>query len=149
MSGIPAFGQVFELSLPRTAPGRDVVVELSITSPSGREPSALQWEISFPTVQIRLIKGSPQLGPVAQAADKLITCAPRAKTSETQTMVCLVLGGQKSIASGVVAKFSFEIQKPAPSETARVRIDRGLAVSADLKRADIPSVEAEVALGGK
>jgi hypothetical protein len=123
-----------------------VDVELSLTSPAGQEPSALQWDTKVPSSQLGLTEGSPQPGPVAQEADKGVSCAMKATKADTQTIVCLVYGGRKPIRNGVVARFSFKIPPQATTGSALILLDNGVAVSADLKRTPIPDTTAIITI---
>src|SRR2546425_3124994 len=65
-----AAGQSLRLSSAAGSPGGRVAIELSLESPAGKEPAALQWETSVPAAKLSLMDENPLAGPAAQKAGK-------------------------------------------------------------------------------
>ena len=137
----PLSAQALKLSDAAVPPGGRVSLDLTLLSPSHAQPSALQWEMSFPVDCCSLIEGFPKTGEAAEAADKGVSCTTRQNTADTRTILCVLYGGQKPIPNGVVAKLDFRIAPRASAGQVHIKVDKGLAVSVDLKRTTIPAAE--------
>ena len=126
-----------------------MTIETSFQSPSGKEPSALQWEATIPATQLDFVDQNLGPGPAAQAAGKSVSCAQKTPSNEARTSVCILYGGQESIHDGVVALLRLNISREAKPGTARIRVDHGLAVSKDLKKVLLDPVETVVKIRAK
>ncbi|MGB9454583.1 MAG: hypothetical protein WCB12_00945 [Bryobacteraceae bacterium] len=144
------FGQSLQLQLSsaKASAGKVVTIQLSLTSPVGHEPLALQWETTFPADQLIPVEGGPLLGTAAWAAGKDVTCAARPRTGNTSGSKCIVIGGQQPIHNGVIAWLRFRVLPEARRSSVRVRVE-GMAVSRDLKQAPLNVAEAVVQIRSK
>jgi hypothetical protein len=143
LAAAPAAAQTLKFSTP-SARAERVEVELLLHTPAGKEPSTLQWEAIIPLDQVTLVDGFPQVGAAAQAADKIVSCSAKTRESDSLTILCLAFGGAKPIGNGVVTRFSFRISSTARKGPAVVRLKRAIAVTADLKRTDIPDTSVAI-----
>lgn len=137
------FGQTLRLSSV-AAPNDRVAMELSLDCPAGKEPTALQWQISIPKAKLSLIDDTILIGSAAQEAGKKIECAPKGKSTETYTSVCILSGDQKPIQNGVIAILRFRTVPKAPAGPARIKVQQVVAVSTDLKQLTLKDVETEI-----
>ena len=103
--GSMLFAQTLQLSSTAASQGTRVVVEISLKSPQGKEPAALQWEATIPTAELNLIDKEIAIGPAAKEAGKSVTCAVKGRTDKTLTSVCILAGGRQQIQNGVRAIF--------------------------------------------
>src|ERR1035438_7848890 len=91
-ASFPAFGQADSLTL---APGAPPTVNL--TSPSGSQPSTLQWTLTYPASQVVSISASA--GAAAANASKTLSCS-----SAAGAYSCVVSGmNAGTISNGAVA----------------------------------------------
>lgn len=119
--GPAAFAQSLSLSSATAAPGATVALSLSVSSPAGGEPSALQWTFSYPSASIASIAVSA--GAAATAAGKSVSCAggPTAYT-------CVLSGDNTNvIANGIVAAVTAALTSSAA--TASVGIGASLGAN--------------------
>jgi len=131
--------QSLRLSSPPVHAGREVSLNLSLTSPRGKEPpSALQWDIKVPARVIEMPAENPA---EARAAGKTLSCREKSRTADTLTYTCLMFGGREPIADGVVAVLRLKIASAAASKPARIRIDQAIAVLKDATRIEMKPVE--------
>jgi len=140
------FAQSLRLSSASASRGNQVILELSMESPAGKEPLALQWDTRIPVARLTLADDRFLLGATAQEAGKSLNCAVKEKTAETYTLRCILAGGQKPIPNGTIAMLKLKIAKNAPIGAAPIRVDQGTAVSKDLKQVPLDAVEAVVAI---
>ncbi len=141
LSGLSAvLGQ--DLSIPPVAgaPGERVTMEVSLNSPAGKQPVALQWETVFPAGLLELEGSGAEAGPAAKDSGKSVTCAAR----KAYSVVCVLAGGQKPIPNGTIAIFHFEIRADARAGTSAFTIQGAEAATVDVQ--EIPLKNAEGAL---
>jgi hypothetical protein len=141
--GTASFAQSLQLSRPTARPGEPFVIEFSLKSPAGREPSALQWERIVPTDSLTPLEENIP-GAAAHTAGKTISCAVKTKTPADYTSVCLLYGGQERIRDGVVAILRLWLSADAKPGTFRIRIAEPMAVLPDAKRIPMAPVETVV-----
>ena len=93
-----AFGQTASLALSSgTATNGTVSLNLTLTSPAGSEPAAVQWTLNYAPTAITSI--SAVAGPAATNAGKTLTCS-----ASSGAYTCLVTGmNSNRIANGTVA----------------------------------------------
>jgi hypothetical protein len=143
------FAQTLQLSSPAASRGTRVVIEISLKSPQGKEPAALQWEATIPTAELSLIDKEIAIGPAAKEAGKSVTCAVKGKTDKALTSVCILAGGRQQIQNGVIALLMLKVPQEAPIGPARIRVERAVAVSKDVTEVQIKPVDAVVSVLGK
>jgi hypothetical protein len=144
----PTFAQALRLSPAAAAPGQTAQIQLSLESPRGNSPTALQWELTIP-LQLTLAEDSPSAGAAAQAAAKTLNCAPRTKSQTAQTHVCILYGGQQGIENGVVAVLRLKVATDAKPGSAPVTLDQAIAVYKDLKKVSLERAESVVTIREK
>jgi hypothetical protein len=147
--GSALFAQTLRLSSTAASPGTRVVIEISLNSPQGKEPAALQWEATIPTDELSLIDKEIAPGPAAKEAGKSVTCAVKGKTDKTLTSVCILAGGQRQIQNGVIALLMLKVPHEAPIGPARIQVERAIAVSRDVTEVPIKPIETVVSIRGK
>src|SRR5215471_9786951 len=106
------YGQpVLTLSSAMGSPGGSVTVNLSVSSPVGSSPAALQWTAAYPTGSILSV--SAVAGPAAIAAGKKLSCnaIPAAYACTLSAMNSTIIG------NGIVASLTFNL---SPSATTMV-----------------------------
>jgi hypothetical protein len=141
--------QTLQLSSTAASRGTSVVIEISLKSPEGKEPAALQWDATIPTAELSLIDKEITVGPAAKDAGKSITCAVKGKTDKTLTSVCILAGGQRQIQNGVIALLMLKVPQEAPIGPARVQVERAIAVSRDVTEVLMKPIETVVSIRGK
>lgn len=139
-------GQSLGLSSASASRGHQVIIELSLASPAGKEPLALQWDVQVPIEQLTLMEDKLLPGSTAEEAGKSIHCAVKEKTAGTYTLGCLIAGGLNPIPNGTIAMLRIKIAANAQTGPAPVRVLRGLAVSKDLKQVPLEAVETKVTI---
>jgi hypothetical protein len=135
-----SWGQALQLSPASASPGERVAIQLSLKSPGGQEPSALQWDATVELARLSPFEENAP-GPAAQAAGKSLGCALKTKTPKDYTSVCILYGGTNPVRNGVIAILYLQIAPDAQPGSCRIRIDHGLAVLKDLKRVPLDPVE--------
>jgi len=137
------FGQSLRVPPSRADVKTPGVFTLTIDSPPGKAPVALQWKFSVPPV-IAINTSEITTGKAAQSAQKTITCATIAtKPAMTRRVkyACILAGGQNPIGDGPVAVVPYRVQWDAKGVQIRVAVENILGASADLKLIQIPSVD--------
>jgi hypothetical protein len=129
--------------------GSRVSIQISLSSPSGAEPSSMQWETTVPAAQLALTDENLPPGPAAKSAGKTVSCKLKTKTAATHTWICVLFGGQEPIPNGVIAVLRLRILPDARLGPSRIRVDQGLAVTKDLKRVNLDAAETVVTIRGK
>jgi hypothetical protein len=148
LPGSALFAQTLQLSSASAAASRGarVVIEISLKSPQGKGPAALQWEATIPTTELSLIDKEIAIGPAAQQAGKSVSCAVKGRTDKTLTSVCILAGGQQQIQNGVIATLMLKVPQEAPVGPARIRVERAIAVSKDVTEVPIKPTETVVSI---
>jgi hypothetical protein len=122
---------------------------ITLTSPAGKNPVALQWKMVLPEeVRIDLKEIVP--GSAAESVQKSITCAaakdhPAAKeqSGSGQAYSCILAGGEKTISDGPVAVVKYKINEKPHVRTLNIQLLDAFGVSIDLKKlaiADTPGL---------
>jgi hypothetical protein len=143
------FAQTLQLSSAAASRGTRVVIEISLKSPQGKEPAALQWESTIPTAELNLVDKEIAIGPAAKEAGKSVTCAVKGKPDKTLTSVCILAGGQQQIQNGVIALLMLKVPNEAPIGPALIHVERAIAVSRDVTEIPIRPIETVVSILGK
>lgn len=112
---------VLTLSSGSALPGGTVALNLSLSSPAGSEPSALQWTYSYPAAVASINVAN---GPALTSAGKSITC-----TAGSLTYTCVASGFNSNIISnGVVGLATVTLNSNGATST--VGINNALAATA-------------------
>jgi hypothetical protein len=107
--------------------GDSVAVEISVDTSTGTAPVALTWETVFPDDLLQVEGNGPVAGSAARESGKVLTCS----SPKPYSYVCILVGGQKPIGSGLLATFHFKIRRNAHRGPATVRAQRGEAAAVD------------------
>src|SRR5579863_5720143 len=75
---------------------------LTLDSPQGKAPVAIQWEFAIPAV-LNVKVADLKAGKAAQAAGKSLTCASKTGAGPGNRYACILEGGQAVIANGPMA----------------------------------------------
>ncbi len=141
----PLFGQSLRLSAATASPGEEVAIEISLESPDGKEPLALQWETQVPGA-LRVIDCSLPEGAAVKELGKMLKCAATGNTAEAHTSRCILAGGVKTIPNGPLALLRLGIPRAAQPGPFRIRISEGIAVSKDLEPVPLPPADTLVTI---
>jgi len=126
-------GQTLQVSSASGSLGESVTVEISLRSPTGREPVVLKWETVFPVQILELEAGSPVAGSAAKTAGKTITCtAPK-----PYSRICVLTGGKDSVADGTIAVYRFKILAKVSAGTTTIRIQRIESLTGNLSKVNL------------
>jgi hypothetical protein len=145
--GLTLFAQALHLSSAAASRGALVEIQISLESPQGTGPAAVQWEAVIPTAQLSL--SDVALGPAAQKAGKSIACAVKGRVDKTLTSVCILAGGIQQIQNGPIALLRLRIPQDAPNGPARIRVERAIAVSKDVTEVPMKPVATVVSVRAK
>jgi hypothetical protein len=119
---------------------------LSLQSPSGKAPVALQWEFTFPS-NVVVDLADIVAGSAAESAEKSLTCrAVEQKNGAGQGSLygCILAGGQKPIPNGPVATVRYRVPSETRQIAEKIRVGKVIGVSADLKRIEIQDLQAAI-----
>jgi hypothetical protein len=147
---VPIFGQSLRLSSATATQGERITLAISLRSPHGQEPTALQWEASIPADQLSFVDEQLPLGPAAQAAGKFVACAVkllRAATGDTYTSKCILAGGLEPVQDGQVAVLRLQVS-PKASGSVEIAV-KGMAVFKDLKQVPLNTINTVVVVHAK
>src|SRR5580698_1636319 len=111
-------GQDLRVSTVSGAPGERVAMEVSLNSPAGKAPVALQWETVFPAGLLDLEGNGQEAGTAAKDSGKSLKCA----VQKSSSVICVLAGGQKPIANGVIAILHFKIRANARAGTSIFKV---------------------------
>jgi hypothetical protein len=141
-AALPVCGQILQVSSVSGAPGEKVELVISLNSPAGSAPLALQWEIIFPAQILEEGGNGPETGRAASDSGKSLTCNRR----KTYSYVCILVGSQKPVANGPIAIVHLKIRTEARGGTTVVRVERAEAATADLKKLTVKDAEGTVTI---
>jgi hypothetical protein len=135
----PLLAQSFQI-VPSTAPhGRAGSLLITLTSPAGKEPVALQWKIALGS-EVAAEPTNIVAGDAAIRAGKSATCKP---VQDNLAFICILAGGKKPIANGTIFLVKYKIKPKTKPHTLAVRISDGIAVL-QLQKVDIPPAEGTI-----
>jgi hypothetical protein len=143
ISAVIVFGQSLLVPPSRTDLTTPGVFSVSIDSPLGKAPVALQWEFSVPPV-IVFSTADITIGQAAESARKSLTCATKANKPAIQRRIsfaCILAGGQAPITNGPIALVHYRAQWDVKGAQIRVAVENIFGASADLKLIPIPNVD--------
>ena len=119
---------------------------LTLQSPSGTVPLALQWEFTFPQ-NVAVDLADIDAGSAAKSAEKSLTCRAFEKTKDsapTSVYACILAGGGKPIPNGPVAIVRYRVPAEIHQIAGKVRVGKAMGVTADLRRIEIEGVQAAI-----
>ena len=133
-----ACAQTLTIRPVQTSPGAEFQVEISIASPAGKAPPILKWDTIFPAQLVDLVSNGAEAGKAAKDSGKSIACNRQKPYSYT----CILFGGQKPIANGIIATIRFKVHADAPPGKTTVRVQKVDAATMDAKPFTMPDAEA-------
>jgi len=119
-----------------------------LDAPPGKAPVALQWELSVPPA-MAIEKTDILIGKAAESPGKSLVCAVKPGKPLSpggSRYACILAGGKDVLGPGPIAIIHYRGQADVGGAPIRVGIENIVGVSADLKRIDIPKVDAIVQL---
>ena len=99
---------------------------VTLTFMPGKEPVALQWEVSYPSPQLGIEDGDMAIGAAAKKAGKALTCQGRPQDAGTYVYRCVLVGGPERLSNGSVAVVSFRVRATARPGPTTVRLSNVL-----------------------
>jgi hypothetical protein len=143
VSAVTLFAQSLREPAVRVDPKTPGVFSLSLDSPPGKAPVALQWEFSLPPV-IAISREDITIGKAAESAGKYLQCTNMAVHPTAQRRLryaCVLAGGQDPISDGPIAEVKYRSQWDVKGVPIRLAINHILGASADLKRIPFPDLD--------
>jgi len=137
-------GQTLRLSSASASRGDQITVELSLESPAGKEPLALQWETKVPVATFGPIDDKSFTGATAQDTGKSLNCAVKEKNSDSYISRCILAGGQKPISNGPVARLRLRIPMNAPVGEAHIQVENATVASREAKAVSLVPIDTVV-----
>lgn len=123
------------------APGDTVTLEIWAKSLPKRAPVALHWDVVFPAQLVEITDhGRP--GSAAEKSGKSLHC----KARNSYAYACVLAGGEKPIADGLVAVFHFKVRPKAPAGTIALRVEQAVATTADSKAVSLANTQANIVI---
>jgi hypothetical protein len=147
LPGASLSAQTLQLSAAAASRGANVEIKISLKSPPGKGPAAVQWEAIIPAAQLSL--SDVAIGPAAREAGKSVSCAVKGRTESTLTSVCILAGGRQELPSGPIALLRLRVSPQASLGAARIRVERAIAVSKDATEVPMKPVETVVSVRAK
>jgi hypothetical protein len=140
-----AWAQTLLIPPSRVARGGSGSLLLTLESPAGTAPLALQWEFTFPP---NVVVDAPDIvaGSAAGASQKALACRS-VKTKDSgqgSVYVCILAGGEKAIPNGPVALVRYRVPPETRQIAEKVRVAKALGVTADLKSVELASTQAAI-----
>jgi hypothetical protein len=119
---------------------------LTLESPPGKAPAALQWEFTFPP-NVVVDLADIAAGSSAESAQKALTCRSIEKTKDAgqgSVYGCILAGGQKPIPNGPVAAVRYRVPLEIRQIAEKVRVGKAIGATADLKRVEFEGAQAVI-----
>jgi hypothetical protein len=118
---------------------------LTLESPAGKAPLALQWEFAFPP-NVVVDAEDIVAGSAAESAQKALICRPLKTKGGGQGLLysCILAGGQRPVPNGPVAVVRYRIAAEIRQIAEKVGVAKALGVTADLKSVELASTQAAI-----
>ena len=143
ISTVAVFGQ--SLSIPPC--GTDLKMPgtffVTLASPSGKAPVALQWEFWVPPV-IAMNPTDISIGSAAESSGKTLTCATKTHDPARRRgmrCTCILAGGDAPIQNGPIVVVQYRVQWDPKGAQVRVAADNVLGVSPSVQPIPIANVD--------
>jgi len=144
IAAVPVFGQSLDVQAAAGQDSKSGSAIVSILSPAGKEPVALQWEFSLP-LSIQPDPRKVQAGEAATQAKKSVRCEILAnRQGKDQICRCILAGGVSPIPNGPVAILPYFLARSAHPGRYDVEIKNAFAVSGDMKKIAVKDTKTEV-----
>jgi hypothetical protein len=140
-----AWAQAFLIPPSMVTRGGSGSLLLTLESPEGKAPLAMQWEFTFPP-KVAVDVADIVAGSAAESAQKTLTCRSLRTKDGGQGSIygCILAGGQKALPNGPIAVVRYRVPPEVRQITEKVRVGRALGVTADLKSVELPSTQATI-----
>ena len=119
---------------------------LTLESPQGKAPLALQWEFTFPP-NVMVDPADIAAGSAAESAQKALTCRAVERTKDAgqgSVYGCILAGGQKPIPNGPVAAVRYRVPLEIRQIAEKVRVEKAIGATADLKKVELEGTQAVI-----
>ena len=141
-----AWAQSLSISPSTITRGASGSLLLSLESPRGKAPLALQWEFTFPP-NVVVDLADIAAGSAAVSGQKALTCRAVERTKDGGQgfgYACLLAGGQKPIPNGPVAEVRYRVALEIRQIAEKVRVGKAIGATADLKRIELEGTQAVI-----
>ena len=138
-----AFAQSLSISKTTAQPGGAGSFLLTLDTPTTPAPVALQWKFIFPK-EILVGIGDIVAGSAAESAQKVLTCSPLSEPKVTG-FACVLAGGKQPLRRGPLATVRYHVS-PNVTQAGKIRVEKIIAVTADMKQLEMPGAEGTVIL---
>jgi hypothetical protein len=146
LASAPLWAQSLHITPSVTSRGTAWSFLVKLSSPEGKEPVSLQWELATPA-DVKVDAANIVAGSTAETAQKSITCAMvKNRGGEAQRFACILAGGKKIIADGTIAVVRYLIPEWAQSGTVTVRVEHALGVTAELAKIELSSADGKITI---
>jgi len=140
----PAARPTLEITPSGGKRGESASFLIVLRAPEKAGVAAVQWELSA-GAGVSIDPADIVVGSAAAEAEKTLACSAMAgRAGEERGKRCLLAGGKKTIPDGPIAIVRYRIDRRARAGTIPVRLEKILAVSADLQTIDLGRVEGEL-----
>lgn len=137
-----ARAQTIRISPQTGSPGDWVTLEIAFQPGEGPAPVALQWELEIPAGPLDLEEAPISKALlVAKDAGKSVQCAGSTKAGGRLLQTCILSGTQKPVPAGTIVVLSLKIGQRAQPGGARIRLQKALGVTLDLKQLPIAATD--------
>jgi hypothetical protein len=140
-----AWAQAFLIPPSIVTRGGSGALLLTLESPVGKAPLALQWEFTFPP-NVAVDLTDIVAGSAAESAQKTLTCRPLKTKDSAQGSIygCVLAGGQKPLPNGPIALVRYQVPPEIRQIAEKVLVGKAIGVTADLKRVELASTQAAI-----
>jgi hypothetical protein len=136
-------GQSLAISRSSTDLKTPGMLVVTMSSPAGKAPVALQWDLWVPPV-IATSPADVTIGPAAAASGKFLTCAAKPYDRARRhglRCVCILAGGEAPITDGPIAVIQYRAVWDPRGAEVRVALENILGVTENIVPIPIANVE--------
>jgi hypothetical protein len=144
LAGLSLHGQTLKMASVSAQKGQVGTLLLTLSSPEGKAPAALQWDIAYPSPKIGIGEKDVIAGGAAESSGKDLTCAGHPEGAGTYVYRCVLAGGVKPIRNGTLAIIKFQVRPTTLPGPVIVEIRNAQGASAEAAKVEIASTQAEI-----
>lgn len=144
LAAVPVCAQSLKMASVSAQKGQVGTLLLAISSPDGKAPAALQWDIAYPAPKIGIGEKDIIAGGAAESSGKELTCAGRPQNAETYVYRCVLAGGTKTIPNGTVAIIKFQVRPTTLSGPVTVEVRNVEGASTQASKVEVSAVQADI-----
>jgi hypothetical protein len=138
------WGQSLSIPASTVTHGASAVLRLTLNSPPGKAPVALQWELTIPP-NVAVDVADITVGSAMESAQKALSCRLVERARDPGTVyACVLAGGQKPIPNGPVAAVRYRVPVEIRHIAEKVRVGKVVGSTLDLKKLDLEGAEATI-----